>query len=129
MGVSLDAVKEIAKTDRQGESNVMLAVVTAGAWALFGIAAIASATRMLKRDWHKATFLVHLLTWCVFFSFAALFFWPLGAPLPPIPIGIFAAVVVSCSAAERNSVAFARTLALMVFITLACISVLAKLVS
>lgn len=32
MGVSLDAVKEIARTERQGESKAMLAVVTAGAW-------------------------------------------------------------------------------------------------
>lgn len=102
-------------------------VVTAGAWVLFGAAAIVSLLRMLKRDWHKPTFLVHLLTWCVFFSLAALFFWPLGAPLPPIPIAISAAILVSCSAAERNSAAFARTLALVVVITIACISALATL--
>lgn len=107
---------------------MILAISSAVAWIVFLIAGL-----MMFAHHHKeirgnlSKFVLHMIVWSLFYSISVLLLWPLGRPLPPLPIAISGALIVALYCANCAPRLFVRMWLFATIATLGTTAVLANL--
>lgn len=107
---------------------MMLAIVSAAAWVVFAIAGLMMFVHHRKEmKGNLACFVFHMIIWSIFYTAGILMLWPLGRPLPPLPVAISGALIVSSCCANCAPIMFVRMWVLTTIAVLGTTAVLAAL--